>query len=109
MSIRDELRSKALKSKPRRRKTFTYSGSDYQIIEPTVGEYMKIKNKSKGDSQDQSIWTMITLTVIPDTEEKIFEETDYKDFLGQTFDGIMFAAQDALVEIFNEMSNTGKE
>ena len=42
---------------------------------------------------------MILLTVVPGTNETIFDDTDYATFMGQSLDGMMSAAKEAITEV----------
>jgi hypothetical protein len=108
MSTRDTLRSAAFKSKPRKRSEFTYEGNTFEIISPTVGQYTKIVNKG-GDSVATSIWAIIFLTVLPGTTDTVFEDTDYDTFLGQSLDGFMLSAQDAITTALSRGEEEGKD
>ena len=101
MSNRDNLRSAALASKPRKRVKFTYNDQEFELLAPTVGQYIEISKKSN-TAVDSSIWTLIKLTVEPGSMTTVFEDTDYNTFLGQSLDGFMVAAKDALVEVLSE-------
>lgn len=108
MSNRDILRSKALSSKPKKKAKFTYDGVEFELVAPSVGQYMEISKKSK-TSIDSSIWTLIYLTIDPTTGETVFEDTDYNTFLGQSLDGFMVAAKDALVAVLQEANEDEKK
>lgn len=108
MSTRDELRSAAFKGKPKKRAKFSYEGNDYELVAPTVGEFVKISDKSK-NTVDTSVWSLIYLTVIPGTLDKVFEDTDYNTFMGQSLDGLMISAKDALVEVLSGVQEDEKK
>ncbi|QDP62304.1 MAG: hypothetical protein Unbinned8472contig1000_4 [Prokaryotic dsDNA virus sp.] len=108
MTTRDELRSVATASKERRREKFSFGGKDFEVLAPTVGEYMKIKRKSK-DTDDLSVWAMIFLLVVPGTTERVFDDTDYNMFMNQGFDGILSSAQDALISVLLGAQDEGKD
>lgn len=107
-TLRDTLRSVALKSTPRKKSKFTYEGKEFEVMSPTVGEYVKITEKSK-TTIDTSVWAMIYLVVIPDTTETVFEDTDYNIFMGQSLDGFMVAAKDAIIEALSGVESDVKK
>lgn len=108
MSNRDSLRSAALTGKPRKRAKFTYNDKEFELIAPSVGQYLDISKKAT-TAIESSVWTLIKLTVIPGTMDTVFEDTDYATFMGQSLDGFMVAAKDALVEVLSEATADEKK
>lgn len=98
MGIRDELRSAAFKSVPRKRFSFTHNGKEFELLEPTNADTTLLKQKLGVDSDEVSglIWMVILLTVIPSTNERVFEDTDFDSFKNQTFEGFLSSATKAV-------------
>ena len=107
-TLRDTLRAAALKSAPRKRSKFTYQGNEFEVMSPTIGEYVKITEKSK-TTIDTSVWALIFLVVEPNTTTTIFEDTDYNTFMGQSLDGFMVAAKDAIVDALSGVNSDEKK
>lgn len=109
-SLRDELRSIALKSPPRKRVPVEYAGAEFELLSPTILERKMILEKAKKDGESASMfeiaeWAAIYCTVIPGTTEKIFEETDIATFGNMGVNGFL----DRVIEAIPELLNTAED
>jgi hypothetical protein len=86
-SLRDVLRSAVLGAKPNfKTATVTVDGQDYEVRQPTnkqrsvIMRSSRVEN-SKGEKEADDLMltlnAIIALTYVPNTEEKVFETTDY--------------------------------
>jgi hypothetical protein len=85
--LRNKLRAKTVGAKKDFRRTeVEFDGLNYEFVQPTLRGRKTIIEKSRnadGDTDDVllSIYAVIELTVIPGTEERIYEDTDLESML----------------------------
>lgn len=84
--IRAKLRNKTIGGKKSfKRETVEFDGETYEFVQPSLRLRQEITSKArKGDDIDQMqlmVEAIIGLTVIPGTDERIFEEGDKESML----------------------------
>lgn len=99
MSLRDQIRSKTLGAKREFASELVETEDmTFEVRQPTVGERGRIYQKALPDKMSQSdseegmakelmsrvdfsqlqIWAVIKCTYVPDTDEKVFESSDFE-------------------------------
>ena len=80
------LRSQFFKNKKViRRETYTFNGVKMEFVQPTVGDML---NKQDSDTERAFfIRAMIQHSVVPGTDEKVFDDSDYEALLELPADG----------------------
>lgn len=108
---RDELRSAALKSPPRKRVPVEYNGVQFELLAPTILQRKQILEKARSPGADSASifemaeWAAIYCTVIPGTKERIFEDTDQATLSEQAVNGFI----DKVVESLPALLNTEED
>ena len=80
------LRANFFKNKKAiRREEYFFNGTKLEFVQPTVGDMV---NKSDSDTERAFfIRAMINHTVVPGTDEKVFDDSDYEALLELPADG----------------------
>lgn len=82
-SIRDKIRAATLgKPVQFKSKTFNYEGVDVEFRQPNLKDRQMLINKARKSNGDLDfveflVWSVIANTYVPDTNEKVFDDTDY--------------------------------
>lgn len=88
-SVRDKIRSATLgKPVQFKSKVFTYEGVDVEFRQPNLKDRQTLINKArKSDGEldfvEFLVWSVISNTYVPETNEKVFEEGDYEVMIQQ--------------------------
>jgi hypothetical protein len=82
MSKRDAIRSKTVGSaKIFKKEIVTVDGEQIEVRQLSVGDRKKVLARSSKNGEvdplDFQIWAIISTCYVPETEEKLFEDTDY--------------------------------
>ncbi len=108
MSTKDALRAAATKSKPQKRAKFEYNGETFELAACTVQERTAIIDKvTKNGVLDNvalTIQLFIKTTVVPGTDEKIFNEADVEMFMNGYDMDFFDAASEAMKQLFGDDS-----
>lgn len=82
MSLRDDLRSKALQSRTQQRKLLTFNGAEIEMIQPKL-EWIVTRDPEKNIN---IVDYLINFARVPGTDEAVFEEADRAVLLDLPFD-----------------------
>ena len=88
MSTRDEMRSKLLASVPRKRKTVTVKGVEFELLQPLVKEREEF-TKHADNGTEFVAHAVIAMAVVPGTEERLFEDSDIATFRNEVIGGVL--------------------
>lgn len=97
LSIKDALRKVTIGAKKQFKKTtFEYEGNVFEFRSPTVRERDEIRAKATdkdGNIQGAAfqVWSIIQMTYVPDTDEKVFGAEDYDALMNQPAGGFVDA------------------
>lgn len=95
MSKRNALRSALLGSSPVFKKEIVeYNGEQYEIRQPSVKARKQLFEKcmdenGKIQTGDFLVWGVIYNTYVPETNELVFEDTDYEVLMAKPSGGIL--------------------
>lgn len=87
MSPRDKIRAKTIGlPKTFAREKVTWNGVEVEVKQPSMGERNELKEFLEGDGDDINlnnfmIICAIRFTMVPGTDERVFEDSDYKEIL----------------------------
>lgn len=109
MATRDQLRSAAFKDVPRKRKTISINGQEFELLQPLVKDRTEFVKKGEQDSMAMLIQAVISMTVVPGTTEPVFEDSDYELFNNQTVGGFLDQVSEELLEFMNLEVNEKKD
>ena len=88
-SIRDKIRAKTVGSTTQfKSKKFDYEGIEVEFRQPNLKDRKLLLKKARDkngefDMIEFIVWSVISNTYVPDTNEKVFDETDYEVMLNQ--------------------------
>ena len=105
---RDELRSAAFKSTPRKRDEIEINGVKFEIVQPLVKDREEIADKADGNQTKLLIYAVIAMTVVPGTDEKVFEDSDYETFRNQAVGGVLDNIAEKVLAFLNVEKDTKK-
>ena len=107
MSNRDDLRSAILGAVPVfAKEVVEVSGKEYEVRQPTNKARRDLFKKAvdeagKIDMMDFMIWGVILNTYVPDTNELVFEDTDYDVFANKPSGGPLDKLGEAATRLLN--------
>lgn len=113
--IRNKLRSAALKNPERKRIQLEYMGETYELLAPLVHERksIMINSKKAGNSEptilDMAEQVAIICTVIPGTNEKVFEPEDIEAFRNSTMGAFLDKISPKIPALLNLASEEEKK
>lgn len=100
-SARDKLRAQTLGAKATFvSKVVEYKGGKYELRQPSLAARRDIfarcgNSDGSIDMMTSLVWMVIYCTYVPDTDEKVYDESD--------FDGLMAKPTGSFVDTFGEM------
>ncbi len=104
---RSLLRSAALQSKPMRRSSFEYNGQVFEVVAPTVRERREATKESKDaagvlDETKFIYLLLISCVVVPGTDDKVLDRTDFDSFMEARDQDFAEAAAPVLTELLGK-------
>ena len=107
MSKRNDLRAIALGSKEFKKEIVEYGGVEFEVRQPSQGGRREVFKKAKDaegvvDGFEFMLWSVIFNTFSPDTNERVFEDADYKTISNQPAGGLI----DKLGEVAGKLMGT---
>lgn len=107
MNARDKLRKAAFEAKPAVSQFVTFDGNEFEIRQPTIGGRGDILKQSglKKDGEmdninDFQFALLLNCVYVPDSNDKVFEQSDKPAFLNQQPDGLYEVLIKACNEVF---------
>ena len=106
-SVRDQIRAATLGAKTQfKRKQFDYNGVDVEFRQPNLKERKVLINKAKDSKGDFDlteflVWSVITNTYVPGTNEKVFSAEDYDAMMEQTGGSFVEKFGNEIAELMN--------
>ena len=94
-SLRDQIRGVTVGAAVKfKSKTLNYKGFDVEFRQPTVKARRDLFDKSANDKGgvdilDFLVWGVIFNTYVPDTDELVFEDSDYASLVSKPTGGFM--------------------
>lgn len=118
MANRDELRSITVGKKPAFAKEIVeWEGKKFEIRQPSIRSRRELRSKATSvkdgdvvvDFFNFLIWAVIENTFVPDTDEKVFEETDYDLLMDFPTGGFMDTFGEVAAKLLNVEVETKKK
>lgn len=101
-NLRDNLFSKAINLDKR---IIEINGDKFEIRQPTIAQRNEITNRCRqGDNFDglaYQIWGVIMFTYDPETNARVFEDTDYEQLANMPTGSFVDVIGEAIVELSN--------
>jgi hypothetical protein len=114
MSVRDNIRAKTVGANSEfRKKTIKYEGIEVELRQPSVGSRKALMHKAsiegKLDTAEFLVWGVIYNTYVPETNELVFEESDYDVLIEKPTGGFMDQFAEVIAELMNVNSEVEKK
>lgn len=107
-SIRDKIRSKALSGAEFKKEIVKIEGEEVELREPSAKVRNEVFKHSKEDGEINPmlfiVWTVIYCSYVPNTKERVFEDTDF-----DTLMNLPAHKLDSLSEAAGRVLNTDEE
>ncbi|MEW5725089.1 MAG: hypothetical protein AB1896_18395 [Thermodesulfobacteriota bacterium] len=94
--IKDKLRALTVGAKKQfARKKVLYKGEEFEVKQPSQAERQEVFQRCRRDENggldkvDFAIWSVILLTFVPGTDERVFSPEDYEGLLGTPAGGFV--------------------
>ena len=106
-SIRDKIRSVTLgKPVQFKSKKFEYEGIEVEFRQPNLKDRQLLINKARNkdgefDFIEFIVWSVISNTYVPDTNEKVFDESDYDVMVKQNSNSFVDKFGGEIAELMN--------
>lgn len=106
-SVRDRIRSATVgKSEQFKSKTFTYNGVDVEFRQPCLKDRQLLINKARNkdgefDFIEFLIWSVISNTYVPETNEKVYDESDYDSMVAKPSGSFVDKFGSEIAELMN--------
>lgn len=94
---REELRAGIFKGVTLKRKDIKFNGADLQLIQPTVGQVLSLSSIT--DSKQRIVKALVEYCVIPGTETRVFEDTDFDSLMAMPWTQDHVKIQESLTEL----------
>ncbi|AHX01190.1 hypothetical protein M316_0125 [Nitrincola phage 1M3-16] len=107
-SIRDKIRSATVGKQAKfRSKIFNYEGVDVEFRQPSIKAKKILIERSKGkdgefDMVNFLVWAVIANTYVPETNELVFDDTDYDVLVEQPTGSFVDKFGAEIAELMNE-------
>ncbi len=95
-TVRDGIRSKVFSSDSFERETVEAFGTTIEIRQTTLGRVLELQEKLKEDRQQAIGLAFIEFCHVPDSGERLFDDTDLELILGLPFGKDFQAVQDVI-------------
>lgn len=106
-SIRDQIRAATLGKKTQfKTKEFVYEGITVEFRQPNLKDRQLLINKSKTkdgefDFVEFLVWSVISNTYVPGTDERVFENSDYESMISKPSGSFVDKFGAEIAEIMN--------
>lgn len=106
-SIRDQIRAATLGKKTQfKSKEFDYDGIKVEFRQPNLKDRQMLINKAKSKDGDFDfveflVWSVISNTYVPGTDERVFEAADYDSMVGKPTGSFVDKFGAEIAEIMN--------
>lgn len=114
-SLRDQIRSKTVGSKNqfKTERVDVGDGIEVAVKQPSVGERQELfeRIRDENGNVDQLAllsWAVIKLTYVPDSQERVFDDTDYDTILEKPTGGWVDRLGEKVLEVLNVDAEEGK-
>ena len=106
MSVRDNIRKATVgKATNFRKEVVEYNGEKVELRQPSIKVRNELfKRSSKNDTFDMSdflVWSTIYSAYVPNTNERVFEETDYDTLIEMPTGSFVDEFADKIAELMN--------
>lgn len=106
-SVRDQIRAATLGAKTQfKKKTFDFHGIEVEFRQPNLKERKTLINKAKDskgefDLTEFLVWSVITNTYVPESNEKVFSAEDYDAMMEQSGGSFVEKFGNEIAELMN--------
>src|SRR5690349_13839844 len=94
MSKRDEIRAAIFSGKNIRKERISLFGTEIEVRQPTLGEMLDFQ--SMEDRKNAIARLLITYSYVPNTDIKVFEDTDMESLLALPFGAELVEVNNAI-------------
>lgn len=96
---RDQIRQTILQTRAPKKKVVLFLGEDIEIRQPTLEDISNLKTDDSDENRSAIIDTLVKYAYVPNTDERVFEETDRDVLFKQPFGADFTRVIDAITEL----------